>query len=141
MPKHPFLSDAWIAEAKKIRDSYKDRAPQTPTIRMNLVVTEVPFDSGTIEAHLDSTSGTLEMEQGHLEVSDVAISTDYATTKALFVDQDPQAAMQAFMTGKIRVQGDLTKLMALQPAASTLTEEQNQIVNEVAEKIKAITED
>ncbi len=141
MPKHPFLSDTWIAEAKKIRDSYKDRAPQTPTIRMNLVVSEVPFGAGTIEAHLDSTSGTLDLEHGHLEVSDVAISTDYLTTKTLFVDQDPQAAMQAFMTGKIRVQGDLTKLMALQPAATGLSDDHAQVVREIAAKIQAITED
>ena len=29
------------------------------------------------------------------------------------VDQDPAAGMQAFMSGKIKVQGDLTKLMTL----------------------------
>ncbi len=139
MPQYPFLTDEWIAEARRIRDEYADRAPQAPIIRMNLVVTEVPFGDGTIEAHLDSTDGKLDLETGHLESPEVSVSTDYATTKALFVDQNPSAAMQAFMTGKIRVQGDLTKLMALQPTG--LTPEAAEVAQEIAQRIKKATAD
>jgi hypothetical protein len=139
MPQYLFLTDEWIAEARRIRDEYADRAPQPPLIRMNLVVTEVPFGGGTIEAHLDSSDGKLDLETGHLDNPEVSVSTDYATTKALFVDQNPSAAMQAFMTGKIRVQGDLTKLMALQPAG--LSPEGAEVAQAIAQRIKAATAD
>ena len=139
MSQHLFLTDDWIAEARRIRDEYSDRAPQPPLIRMNLVVTEVPFGNGTIEVHLDSSDGKLDLETGHLENPEVSVSTDYATTKALFVDQNPSAAMQAFMTGKIRVQGDLTKLMALQPAG--LSPEAAEVAQTIAQRIKAATAD
>jgi putative sterol carrier protein len=41
----------------------------------------------------------------------------------MMVDANPQAAMQAFMAGKIKLQGDMTKAMALQsgPANPELT--------------------
>ena len=32
----------------------------------------------------------------------------------MIVDNNPQAAMQAFMAGKIKLQGDMTKAMAMQ---------------------------
>lgn len=32
----------------------------------------------------------------------------------MFIDSNPQAAMQAFMSGHIKVSGDITKLMSLQ---------------------------
>jgi putative sterol carrier protein len=32
----------------------------------------------------------------------------------MMVDANPQAAMQAFMAGKIKLQGDMTKAMAMQ---------------------------
>ena len=43
-----------------------------------------------------------------------ALPTDYATAKQVFVSGDPNAGMQAFMQGKVRVQGDMAKLMASQ---------------------------
>lgn len=137
MPQYAFLSDEWIAEARRIRDEFVDAAPAAPPIRMNLVVTDVPFGSGTLHAHVDSSGGTLDLEHGHLDGPDVSVSTDYATTKALFVDQNPQAAMQAFMSGKIRVQGDLAKLMALQPPAPTA--DLVSTAQDVADRIRSIT--
>ena len=83
---------------------------------MNLVVTEVPFGTGLIDAHLDTSSGQLDLDTGHLESPDLTVTVDYLTAKAILVDNNPQAAMQAFMAGKIRVEGDMAKLMALQVA-------------------------
>lgn len=33
--------------------------------------------------------------------------------KKMFIDNDRTAAMQAFMTGKLKVKGDISKVMAL----------------------------
>jgi putative sterol carrier protein len=139
VPQYPFLSEKWMAEARKIRDEFGHAVPQAPPVAMNLIVTEVPFGNGSIDAHVDSSSGQLALDVGHLDKPDVSITTDYATAKALFVDQNPAAAMQAFMSGKIRVQGDLGKLLALQELATAGTEDDLRLAKEVAERVKGIT--
>ncbi|MET0144125.1 MAG: SCP2 sterol-binding domain-containing protein [Ilumatobacteraceae bacterium] len=132
---HPFLSDEWMAEAKAIRERHAGETGKvTQPIRMNQVVTGVPFGDGTIETHLDTSSGDVVMDLGSLDDADVTVTTDYETAKALFVDQDPAAAMQAFMGGKITVQGDMMKLMAMQMAMPA-----DEASQQIAEEIKAIT--
>ena len=64
------------------------------------------------------------MGTGELPDADLTVTTDYATAHKIFVDQDQAAGMQAFMSGKIKVQGDMTKLMmmnALPPDELTKT--------------------
>lgn len=131
---HPFLSDAWIAAARAIREEHDEAPPVTVEIKMNQVVTDVPFGEGTVHSYMDTSSGALVLELGELDDADVTITTDYLTAKAIFVDQDPAVAMQAFMSGKIRVQGDMMKLMALQTVAPS-----DPAARDVAEKIRAIT--
>ncbi len=137
MAKYEFLSDKWISAARSIRDEYADRVPGAPPMRMNLVVSEVPFGEGIIEAHVDSSSGRIQLDLVHLDKPDVTVTADYVTVQALFVDQNPAAAMQAFMSGKIRVQGDLGKLLALQTTA--VPNGADELATEVAERIKGIT--
>ena len=76
----------------------------------------------------------MQMEMGHLGDPDLTVTLDYETAKAIIVDQNPQAGMQAFMAGKIKVQGDMTKLMAMQSGPVDPT------AQEVAARIKEITE-
>ncbi|MBW3668258.1 MAG: SCP2 sterol-binding domain-containing protein [Actinobacteria bacterium] len=113
--KHPFLSDEWIAAVKALREEYRGKT-QAPghTVRMNQIITDVPFGAGAVDAHMDTSGGEVEMDLGHLENADVTVTLDYDTAKAIVVDGNPQAGMQAFMAGKIKVQGDMTKLMAMQ---------------------------
>jgi putative sterol carrier protein len=128
---YKFLSDEWIAAAKEIREQYS--APPVPhAVKMNFIVTDVPFGDGTVNAHMDTTQGTSEFDLGHLDGADVTATLDYETSRAMMVDQNPQAAMQAFMAGKIKLQGDMTKAMALSAAAPPDPE--------MTAKIKEITE-
>ena len=136
MAKHPFLSDEWMEEAKKVRAEYAGKGGPAPAaMKMNQIITEVPFGDGTINAHMDTSSGELDMDTGHIDGAEVTITIDYATAKAIFVDGNPQAGMQAFMAGKIKVQGDMTKLMAMGQASPDPS------AAEMAEKIKEITAD
>ena len=135
MAKYPFLSDEWMDAAKAIREEYKGKgAPAAHVVKMNQIITDVPFGDGTIEAHMDTSSGEMEMDTGHIEGADVTVTLDYATAKAIFVDGNPQAGMQAFMSGKIKVAGDMTKLMAMSSGAPDAT------AAELAAKIADITE-
>jgi hypothetical protein len=116
--KYDFLSAEWVEAAKKLREGFEGEvAPPAHTIKMNLVITEAPFQEGDIQAHMDSTSGELQMDLGHIDAPELTVTVDWATAKAIFVDQNPQAGMQAFMAGKVKVQGDMTKLMAMQQQA------------------------
>jgi putative sterol carrier protein len=120
---YKFLSDEWVEAARKLREELDTPTAAPQPVKMNLVINEVPFGSGTVEAHMDSTSGEVQFELGHLDTPDVTATLDYDTAKAMMVDANPQAAMQAFMAGKIKLQGDMTKAMALQsgPPNPTLT--------------------
>jgi len=132
---YPFLSDEWIESAHAIRAEFKDRTPPIDhPVRMNLVVTELPFGDGDLQAHVVTTAGELDVDKGHVEDADLTVTLDYATAKALLVDRNPQAGMQAFMAGRIRVDGDMSKLMSIQMATP---DEDSQ---EMAERLRAITE-
>lgn len=138
MAKHQFLSEEWITEARSIRDEYVGDIPTPPLLRMNIVVTDTPFAEDALHAHIDTSGGSIDLDHGHLDRADVTVATDYATSKKLFVEQDSQAAMMAFMEGKIRVQGDLSKLMALQAGAPSGADG---TARDVARRIKDITAD
>jgi len=133
--QHPFLSDEWLEAAKKIREESPAGAPPAHAVRMNQVITDVPFGEGTINAHVDTSGGDVQMDIGHLDTPDLTVTLDYATAKAILVDGNPQAGMQAFMAGKIKVQGDMTKLMAMQQGTPDPAQA------EIAAKIKEITSD
>lgn len=116
MTAYPFLSDQWIEEARALRARYEHRlpAPSVP-VRLNVVVTGIPHrDGGDLAGHIDSSDGQTIIEHGHLANPDATVTVDYATAKAAFVDQDPQAVMQAFLSGRIYLEGDASKLLALQ---------------------------
>lgn len=132
---HLFLSDEWIDAARDIRHRYADQVPDVEiSVRINVVTTKVPFGEGVIEAHIDTSTGSLQMELGLLEGPDLTVTTDYDTARQLFVLQDPTASMQAFMSGKIKVDGDITKLMLMQTSVP-----QTELTVEVAEEIRRIT--
>ena len=135
MAKYPFLSDEWLVQAKKIREEYRGKGQTVPhVVRMNQVITNVPFGEGTIQAHMDTSSGELELDTGHLENPDLTVTLDYDTAKAILVEGNPQAGMQAFMAGRVKVEGDMTKLMVMQSVAPDPT------AAEAAARIKDITE-
>jgi putative sterol carrier protein len=97
----------------------------------------VPFGEGTIKAYVDTSTGVLDMEVGQLESPDLTVTLTYATAKAILVDGDAAQAMNAFMSGKIRVDGDITKMIALQTAGQGAAG--NPAAAEVVKKIQEIT--
>jgi putative sterol carrier protein len=85
---------------------------------------------------MDTSDGEMKMDLGHVDDPDLTVTLDYETAKAILVDQNPQAGMQAFMAGKVKVQGDMTKLMAMQQGAAG----QDELAAKVAAAIQDITE-
>jgi hypothetical protein len=117
---HPFLSPEWVDAAREIRERHAaDGAPISAAVTINLIVNDAPFGDEPIASYIDTTSGSLVMELGQLDSADVTITTDYETAKSLFLATDPAAGMQAFMAGKLLVQGEMTKLIALPMLAAS----------------------
>jgi putative sterol carrier protein len=110
--KLQFLSDEWFAEVKQLIDQHGNDAPAHVNVTINLVITDTPF--GERQMHMGTRDGKADWGEGHVEGADVTLTTDYGTAKEVFVANNPQAGMQAFMAGKVKVQGDMTKLMAAQ---------------------------
>ncbi len=130
-----FLSPEWMEASKAIREKYAEGAAKvTTSIRMNQVITDVPFGEGTINSYLDTSSGDVVMELGALDAPDLTLTTDYTTARAVFVLQDQAVGMQAFMSGKIKVTGDMMKMMAMQTGMP-----QDDAAKAVAAEIKEIT--
>jgi hypothetical protein len=137
---HPFLSDEWIEAARAVRAEYDGRLPAPPVpVRANVIVTEVPHGSGRVEGHVDTSGGQLTLDHGHLPSPDLTVTVDFATARAAFVTQDLQALMQSFLTGKILVEGDVTKLLALQ--APPREPEAAALAAEVGQRLRDITAD
>ncbi len=134
MAKHPFLSDEWFAIVEQLVEDHGADAPGAPDITVNVTVTDTPFGAER-HMHMGSQGGKGHWGIGHADSSDLGLTTDYETAREVFLSGEPQAGMQAFMTGKVRIQGDMAKLMASQaagggPGANTA----------LAEAIQGITE-
>lgn len=120
---YEFLSPEWINAVRALREEMPEAGSSIPLeVRLNLIVTETPWGDN-VHAHVDTKDGPLVVDEGHLEDPDLKVTVDYVTARALLVEGNPQAAMTAFMAGKIQVDGDMAKLMVLQgsePDASAL---------------------
>jgi hypothetical protein len=137
--RHEFLSPAWIDAVARIHDEYRGRVPAPSVIvRANVVVTDAPFDQTEIRGSIDTSEG-LVIEANELADPDFTATLDYDTAKALFVDQDPQAVMQAFFGGKIRLTGDASKLLAIPMPKPGDSGPDIDLAREVVERIRAVT--
>lgn len=124
---HPFLSDGWFDEAEKIRAEINPPVPElVKDLVINLVVTDGP--DGHIEAKIEAG----RFVKGLADEAPTKLTVPYGVAHKMFIEQDPQASMQAFMSGEIQVEGDMTKVMAMQ-AAGPPTEEALQVQARIVE--------
>jgi hypothetical protein len=127
---HPFLTEAWFAEVEKLQAE----APEPPAALKELTFNVVVQGSPEGDQELHMTGG--RFERGFVDGAPTKLTVPYEVARSLFVEGDQQAAMQAFMSGQIRIEGDMTKLMVLQSqAAVPPTPEQK----EFQEKLRALT--
>jgi putative sterol carrier protein len=131
--KHQFLSDDWFAEVERLVAANSDNAaPAHANVLVNLTITDTPFGDER-QLHMGAKEGQGAFAKGHADGADVTLTTDYATAKDVFVSGNPQAGMQAFMAGKVKVQGDMTKLMAAQAGGGGGNDALQQAITEMTE--------
>ena len=125
-----FLSDGWFAEAERIQAEINPPVPPAiKDLKINMQVTGGP--SGDVSFRMDNG----RMLKGHAPDAPTKLVVPFDVAKAMLVDQNQQAAMNAFMSGQIRVEGDMAKLMQMQMAGAPSPEAQK-----VSQLIKEMTQ-
>ena len=105
-----FLTEEWINgvnEALSTHDGFKAAAAGID-LGLQFAVSGAP--EGCIEQYyLKLDAGSPSAASGEIEGSDVGISSDYETSAA--ISKGELNTQTAFMTGKLKVTGNLAKLM------------------------------
>lgn len=106
-----FLSDEWFAKVKELRDAAGD--VEAPAALADLAINiTVSADDG--DKQMSLVGGMIE--EGHQGDAPTTMILPADLAKQIFIEGDQSAGMQGFMSGQIRVEGDMSKLMALQTA-------------------------
>lgn len=159
---YEFLSAEWVKAVRQIRDEYAHHVPdvELPAVQVNVTVTGAPDGvdpDGVVHAHADTSAGAargLVLELGALPAPDLTLTVDYDTAYALVVQARPNAFIAAFLTGKVKVSGDLERLaessgLSLEalPAllaglgitGSSTVADLDPVAGEIADRVRAIT--
>ena len=124
-----YLSQEWLDETRKMAEGQPERPGASA--RMQYVVTGTP--EGDVEYYWVLESGKiLESQRGHLDDAEVTLTTGYED--AVKIQKGELDANAAFMQGKVKVTGNMAKVMSLLPI--TNSPEYKQLQSEIG----AITE-
>lgn len=106
-----FLTDEWFNEVDRLTAEAGDLnlPPALANTKINLNVTNTA--NGDVSAALEN--GVLK--KGETDAT-TTINIDEETLKAIALKGDMNEAMNAFMSGKIRIDGDMGQVMSLQTA-------------------------
>ncbi len=111
-----FLSEEWagaVTAALNSNDAFQQQA-QGRTVKVQQVVT-TPQES---KFYFRLEDGQAEVGVGELPEAEATLIQDYDTAAALMKNE--LNATAAYMSGKLKIQGDLMKLMQLQSLFATL---------------------
>jgi hypothetical protein len=127
---HKFLSPGWFDEAQRIFDEVK---PPVPEILKGLVINfrVKGAPGGDVEARMAGG----QLVRGLDAAAPATVNLPYEVAQKMMVEQDQNAAMQAFMSGQIQVEGDMSRIMMLQAAGPPSAESLK-----VQERVRAMTE-
>jgi putative sterol carrier protein len=109
-----FLSEEWAAEVTTALNNHQGfkNAIGNADLTIQFNTTETP--DGEVDYYLQAGGGTAKMAIGTLEGADVTVKQSYDTATAISTGE--LNTQTAFMTGKLKVSGNLAKLMMHQSA-------------------------
>lgn len=106
-----FLSEDWATEVTNTLQA-NEQFKASADMSVQFVVTDAP--DGEVKFYMDATGDDPVQVMGELDDADVTITSNYETTSAIFSGE--LNTQMAFMTGKIKVSGNMAKLMTQQAA-------------------------
>lgn len=104
-----FLTDDWFSKVEELKSAAGEL--EVPAGIQDLVVNITVTDA---EGDVDMTMNAGNFEKGHADNAPTKLTLPAELARQLFIENDQAAAMQGFMTGQIKVEGDMSKLMAMQ---------------------------
>lgn len=107
-----FLSQEWaeaMTNSLNDSDAFKSAAGGQST-KLQQVVTDV--DGGEVKYYFVLDNGTAEVSLGEIKGAEATVTQNYDTAAGL--QKGEVNAQQAFMQGKLKVSGNMMKLMQLQ---------------------------
>jgi hypothetical protein len=126
-----FLSESWFSEVEKLRaEAGEIPVPEAiKDIKLNIVVTGHP--EGEKQMHMAAG----EFKKGLHDEASTKLTIPFPVAVKTVVEGDQQAGMQAFMSGQIKVEGDMSVMMRMQGAGPPSPQAQA-----LQDRIKEITE-
>ena len=126
---YPFLSEKWFAEVARIREEMGDLGlpPSVRELLVDLEISDGP--EGTVKAHVAGGA----IAPGPAAHAPTRLRVPYDVAQKVLISRDGAAAVQAFMAGQAKFEGDLGQLMA---ALKSLTAA---LKGELLDRITAIT--
>lgn len=111
-----FLSDGWFDRVAELTANSADLeiAPGLKGMKINVTVN----NNGT---QIDMCLDEGQFKKGHVAVAPATLILTRDLAYKILIQNDQSAGMQGFMSGDLRVEGDMSKIMALQsvsPSAS-----------------------
>ncbi|PQA48925.1 SCP2 sterol-binding domain-containing protein [Amnimonas aquatica] len=107
-----FLSQEWFAKVDELTAAAGDLNIPSSVAGLVLNVTVNGAPEGSVDLALNGG----KFERGHNAGAATKLTLPADLLRKIFLEGDAAAGMQGFMTGQIKVEGDMSKLMTLQSA-------------------------
>ena len=113
-----FLSQEWADEMTKALNASDDfqKAASGQSAKLQQVVTDAP--DGEVKYYFKLEGGQAEVQLGELQDAEATITQNYET--AVGVTKQEINAQNAFMQGKLKISGNMMKLMQLQSVVNAM---------------------
>lgn len=122
---YPFLSVEWFTKVDELIAAAGDL--QIPEA-MKAVEVNVTVTSAQGETELFMKDGLFT--RGHRTGTPTSLTLSEELARKIFVEADTAAGVQAFLTGEMKVEGDLAKLVAMQTVEPS--EPQKRLTKQIA---------
>ncbi len=104
-----FLSEDHFAAAREALNSDENFQNSIANVELAVQFDVSGTPEGDLSYYLKVADGAVNTERGPLEDADVTVSSDYETSTA--ISKGELNVQMAFMTGKIKVGGNMAKIM------------------------------
>ena len=109
-----FLSDEWASDVTAALNSHEGFKKAIGDAELGIQFTTTDAPDGDVAYYLETSGGNATLALGTLDGADVTVSQGYDTATA--ISKGELNTQSAFMTGKLKVSGNLAKLMMHQGA-------------------------
>ena len=109
-----FLTEKWASEVTSTLNSHEGFKNAIGAADLGIQFETEDGPEGEVNYYLSASGGVASMAIGDLEDADVTVKQSYDT--AIAISKGDLNTQTAFMTGKLKVSGNLAKLMMHQSA-------------------------